>query len=317
MQHYRIDYQPQLIEEAVLLAMSGHEDEHVFRWERDQIYESFEPDARDAAFQQVHRSWFDILQMGKPLQACFDTWPILREVTQRCLVMKARSPKDAGAELYRTNERAGRDQRASQIILMQITPALFTRPAACLAFLRHESLHVADMLDPHFEYAPDLPKSNAGPAHDQLLQSRYTVLWDITIDGRLYLRGWLPATMREKHFAKFQRVFPGSEEKLAESFAHFFDRNSHTHPELLAFAQNPEQQSAAESIEAACKSRCAVCRFPVYQLLDPQELQAAVIAEIQKHHPDWNHTKFICTQCADLYEARVLQNETRVFAHHL
>lgn len=305
MQHYPIDYQPQLIEEAVLLVMSGHEDEPVFRWERDQIYERFEPDARDAAFQQVHRSWFDILQMGKPLQACFDTWPILREVPERCLVMKARAPKEAGAELYRASENAAHGNRTPPVMLIQITPALLIQPEACLAFLRHELLHVADMLDPHFEYVPDLPKSNAGPAHDQLLQSRYTVLWDITIDARLYQRGWLPATVRVKHFAKFQRAFPGSEEKLVESFACFFDRNSHTHPELLAFAQNPEQQSAAESNETACKSRCAVCRFPVYHLLDPQKLQAAVIAEIQKHHPDWNPTKFICMQCADLYEARV------------
>lgn len=303
MQPYRIDYQPQLIEEAVLLAMRGHEDERLFRRERDQIYERFEAEAREAAFQQVHRSWFEILKLQQPLVECFETWPILREASSRCMVMKARAPKEAGAELYRDSAHAN----AEQIILIQITPALLTQPSASLAFLRHELLHVVDMLDPHFTYVPDLPKSNAGPAHDQLLQNRYAVLWDIIIDGRLHQRGWLPSSAREKHFANFKRAFLGEEEKLAHSFANFFDHNSHTHYELLAFAQHSERWLQANAVStASSSSRCALCHFPTFHLLSAEELREEVKREIQTFFPAWHESQPICRQCVDLYEARLV-----------
>jgi hypothetical protein len=335
MTNYRIDYQPQLVEEAVLLAMSGHEDEHLFRWERDQVYERFEEaEAREAAFQHVHRSWFEILGMGEPLQACLDTWPILREATERCLVMKARAPKEAGAELYCAAENAAPGNRTSPVILIQITPGLLTQPAACLAFLRHESLHVVDMLDPHFEYVPDLPKSNAGPAHDQLLQNRYAVLWDIIIDGRLHQRGWLSPAAREKHFADFKRAFQGEAENvaqtsclragmpalpsaaievlsdaeaaLAQKFADFFDHNSHTHGELLAFAQHPEKWLQPDRAMSSSPARCGLCHFPTSLLLAPHELRVEVKREIQIHFPAWQEAEPVCRQCVDLYEARLV-----------
>ncbi len=299
--NYRIDYQPQLIEETVMLAMRGHEDERLFRWERDQIYERFEAEERETAFQQVHRSWFEILKLQQPLLECFETWPILREASSRCMVLKARAPKEAGAELYRDAAQTA----AEQIILIQITPALLTQLSAGLAFFRHELLHIVDMLDPRFEYVPDLPKSNAGPAHDQLLQSRYTVLWDITIDGRLHQRGWLPPSSREKHFTHFKRAFPGEAEKLAQSFADFFDHNSHTHRELLAFAQQPERWLQPHAVSPSTSSRCALCHFPTFQLLSAEELREEITREIQTYFPAWHKSQPICRQCVDLYEARL------------
>lgn len=304
-QSYRIEYQPQLIEEAVLLAMRGHADERLFRQQRNQIYERIDSEEREAAFQRLHRNWFDILKMNRPLSDCLSLWPILHEATQHCLVMKARAPKEMGAELYRTSETLTHDECHSLTILLQVTPALLTLPEALLAFLRHELLHVVDMLDPRFAYAPNFPKSDAGPAYDHLLQNRYAVLWDLIIDGRLHQRGWLPPAARERHFAAFKRAFQGAEENLARMFAHFFDHNSHTHHELVAFAQYPEQWLTMKGPEVSRKGRCAICHFPMFQLLDPQTLTAEVAAEIQKQNPSWNLTQFICRQCADLYAARV------------
>ncbi|MEK7728503.1 MAG: hypothetical protein AAB354_08825, partial [candidate division KSB1 bacterium] len=163
----------------------------------------------------------------------------------------------------------------------------------------------ADMLDPRFEYVPDLPKSNAGPAHDQLLQNRYAVLWDIIIDGRLQQRGWLPPTTREKHLVNFKRAFQGSEEGLAQRFADFFDHNSHTHSELVAFAQHPGNWLRPDTETTSASGRCALCHFPTVELLAPRELRAEVKHEIQIHFPAWREAEPVCRQCADLYEARL------------
>lgn len=306
MQPYRIDYQPQLVEEAVLLAMRGHEDEHLFRYERNQVYERFPADERETAFQQLHQSWFDILKMNRPLLQCLDTWPLLREATQQCLVMKARAPKEAGAELYRAAESRAHGEYPPQTILIQLAAQTLTQPEAALVFFRHELLHIADMLDPRFEYAPNFPKSDAGPAHDHLLQNRYAVLWDVIIDGRLHQRGWAAPVAREKHFENFKRVFSGPEEKITKVFEHFFERNSHTHHELIAFAQRPEKWLQSGAAVSSARSRCALCSFPTVQLLAAEELRAEVRREIQAQFPAWHEAAPICRQCADLYEARLV-----------
>ena len=140
---------------------------------------------------------------------------------------------------------------------------------------------------------------------DSLYAEGKNVLWDITIDGRLHQRGWLPPATREKHFASFKRAFQGSDEKLAKTFAHFFDQNSHTHRELVEFAQHPEKRLAGETVEASSKGRCAICHFPTFQLLNPSVLSADLIAKIQEHFPMWNTSQFICQQCVDLFEARL------------
>lgn len=300
-----IECQPQLLEETVARVMANHPEASLFWQEREQLYENTGGEAREATFQNFYEAWFNRLGLLAPLRQIFTLWPILTAATSRCLLIRARAKKHLGAELYITAEEPGLTARERRTIVVQLTPELLAQSEACLQFLRHEFLHLVDMLDPHFGYQPDFPKSEAGPAYDHFLQSRYGVLWDVTIDGRLYQRGWLPPTAREKHFANFKRAFQGAEEKLAKVFAHFFDQNSHTHCELVEFAQHLEKWLAGETAETSSKGRCAICHFPTFQLIDPSALDSGLIAKICEHYPEWNTAQLICRQCADLYEARI------------
>ncbi|MCI0690888.1 hypothetical protein L0337_02660 [candidate division KSB1 bacterium] len=302
---FRIEFQPQLIEEAVARVMTNHPETSLFWRKREQLYENTDGESREAAFQNFYEAWFTRLGLLAPLRQIFELWPILTAATSRCLLIRARGKKHLGAELYITAEEPGTTARERRTIVAQLTPELLAQPPLFLEFLRHEFLHLVDMLDPHFGYEPNFPKSEAGPAYDHFLQSRYTVLWDVTIDGRLHQRGWLPPAAREKHFANFKRAFQGADEKLAKTFAYFFDQNSHTHRELVEFAQYPEKWLAAETFEASSKGRCAICHFPTFQLIDPSKLDSELIAKIREHYPDWNIAQLICRQCADLYEARI------------
>jgi hypothetical protein len=302
---FRIEFQPQLLEEAVLRAIGGHPEERDFWRERDRLYENNESAGREKAFQRLHEQWFQRLGLAKPLRQVLALWPILTEATNRCLLIKAYSKRSLGAELYLAPEASGLNLRERRTIVVQLMPELLAQAESFLEFLRHEFLHIVDMLDPHFGYKPDFPKTEAGPASDHFLQGRYSVLWDITIDGRLQRRGWLPPAAREKHFAVFKRAFQGSEDKLAEAFAFFFDRNSHTHRELMDFAQHPEKWLAGEKPESPSKGRCAICHFPTFQLLDLSRLRADLVSKIQEHFPAWNGTEPVCRQCVDLYEAKL------------
>jgi hypothetical protein len=302
--NYLIEFQPQLAEEAVLRVMANYNDKNLFWLEREQLYEDATNENHEKAFNELHERWFNRLGLSQPLQQIFALWPILSTATSRCLLIKARAKKSLGAELYLAPEESGLNARERRTIVVQLTPELLAQPCSCLEFLRHEFLHIVDMLDPRFGYEPHFPRSDAGPAYDHFLKSRYSVLWDITIDGRLQRQGWFPLAAREKHFVLFKRAFQGSEEKLSEAFSFFFDCNSHTHRGLMEFAQHPEKWLAGEKMEIASKGRCALCHFPTFHLVNSIALSPDLRIKIQQDYPAWNPEQPICLQCADLYETR-------------
>jgi hypothetical protein len=310
---YCVEYHPQLVEEAVLRLIRGHPKEDLFRKERNRIYEFTHSEEREEAFQQLHERWFNHLNLGEPVQQVFKLWPILITSTHRCLFIKARSTKEMGADLYLARVKRDRPElsRRDRVIVVQLTPELLCQSPQFLTFLQREMLHVVDMLDPHFGYEPDFPKGPLGPSH-RVFQERYKILWDITVDGRLYKKGWLPFSVRETHKMLFSRTFPSLQgEKLESLFSYFFDHAPHTHQELLSFAQNPEKWLAGTTdIERGFKSIpsskgwCALCRFPSFQLINAVDLSIDLLAQIQQEHPTWNPQEPICWQCKDLYETR-------------
>lgn len=300
---YCIEYQPQLIEETVLYAIAGHPEESSFRKERDGLYECADDEGREIAFQGLHQHWFNHLGLGNPLRQIFELWPVLVASTHRCLLMKARSKKEVGAELYVAPKEPGQSERERYTIIIQLTPELLCRSQQLLDFLRHELLHIVDMLDPNFGYEPDFPETSVGPSYDRFLQERYGVLWDITIDGRLYQKGWLPPSVREKHWVVFKRVFLGPEKEVERLFTYFFDQEPHPHQELMSFAQNPEKWIGTTP-ESSAKGRCALCHFPSFHLVNPIHIHADLLAKIRQGSPAWMPTEPICQQCVDVYDSR-------------
>ncbi len=316
---YCVEYHLQLVEEAVLRIIRGHPKEGLFRKERDRIYEFTDPEEREEAFQQLHERWFNHLNLGEPVQQVFKLWPILTASTHRCLFIKARSTREIGADLYLA--RVKRDQpelsRTERTIVVQLTPELLCQSSQFLVFLQREMLHIVDMLDPYFGYESGFPKRSLGPYH-RVLQERYKILWDITVDGRLYKKGWLPSSVRETHKMLFSRTFPSLQGELENLFSYFFDQGPHTHQELLSFAQNPEKWLAGTTdigrgfkSTPSSKGWCVLCQFPSFQLINPVDLSADLLVQIQQEHPTWNPQEPICWQCKDLYEARSLIVEAK------
>src|SRR3989304_1961441 len=60
------EWEPALVEGAVLHATRGHPRERGFRRERDRLYEIVDPEAREAAFRELHATWFERLPLGPP-----------------------------------------------------------------------------------------------------------------------------------------------------------------------------------------------------------------------------------------------------------
>ncbi len=312
----RVVYDARLVEEAVLLAVRARPsaEQRRFHRQRDAAYEVFDPDARDRAFGQIHQRWFVQLALGWPLQrALADTNMVLTHVSE-CRVTAAVSRTDEVADLFDWSHPGGvgdtiRDGDPSlpddrQVILVRLCPESFLEPRALLRFLRHELLHVADMLDPSFGYRKQLPVSDTGPSYDNILRHRYRVVWDTSIDGRLLRRGVVGPEVRQARFREFATTFQMLGEETHRSFSRWFFEDDPAHEDLVAFICDPRGFGHGGSNRFT--GRCPICRFPTAALdPHPERLTEAARTELKADYPSWDLDQGLCVQCADLYEARM------------
>jgi hypothetical protein len=275
-----VEYDPRLVEEAVLRRIAGHPQEGEYRTRRDRIYELSDPARRAAAFSELDGEWFARLGLDRPLlQALAEVLP--EASVERVLVGRARSAAEEAADLL-----VARDG-SSRCVLVRLRPERFLDPQPLFEWLRRELWFVADMLDPAFRYEPRLPASNLGPSGDRRLRERYRLLWEITIDGRLLRVGLgLPET-RDRRRAEFLRFFP---ELPEETFARLFDGPRPSHPQLVEIAL------AAES-----RSRCPLCGFPA-PLVSAREVSEPVRQAIAAEFPSWEPDRGLCRRCAELFD---------------
>ena len=240
-ERFRVDYDPALLEEAVLVAASGQPEERKFRRERNPIYEIEDPDEREARFRAFHRDWFLRLGLGDPVEQALNERPTLAESTRCCLVAAAKGKKGESAELFVNPPGDGLDDPERHSIGLMIKPTSFADAETLLLLLRHEFLHIADMLDPDFGYTPSSFLAEDVDIRNTILQERYRAMWDATIDGRLVRMGMAPASRRSQRLVDFARTFPELGEQTEQAFTRFFDGSGYTHSKLVAYAQAPNE----------------------------------------------------------------------------
>jgi len=246
------------------------------------------------------------LELDGVIARAIEEQPLIGDHVATCFVARAGQPKDEGAELFVAADPAiaPRGRRTLRIL---IRPEWLLRREILTPFLRHELLHIADMLDPVFAYETVLPVTEGGPTHDNLITNRYRVLWDVTIDGRMAKRGWCDPEIRERAFRNFLAGFPMLGEAGGEVFQRFFDAPQPRHSELAAFVLDPRPTAVHRAEKFAAGTHCALCRFPTQAFEPaPQSLAGEILTEIQKDFPQWRPAQGLCSQCADLYRARNL-----------
>ena len=297
-------FDPGLVEETVFLALRGHLLLAAFQKGRDELYRLQDLEERDRGFREFHGTWFSRLNLAAPIQRALNEEPALISLVNCCIVARSLTRQEEGAELFVNSEEetAAPQQR---VVRMLLTPESFLAPTALLTFLRHELLHIMDMLDPRFGYERHLPAVEGGPTHEGLVKDRYRVLWDATIDGRLVRRGWLPPTTRAQHLLSFMRAFPMFGAEVDQVVQRFFADGPYTHAELMAFACAPG--GAELSVQTSAGGKCFLCGFSTYAFEpDPNLLPAEVIQQIIADFPRWQPSLGLCAQCADLYRAHRL-----------
>src|SRR5215475_1068417 len=262
-QAFVVRYDPKLIEEAVFHAQRDNCMARVLDERRSRIYEVAVPDEREQLFDDLYRSWFVQLGLGKVVDQALQEQPIISTHVGSCYVVCARQAKEEGAELFVAPDR-GLNENQRRTLRILIRPGSLHTQETAITFLRHELFHIADMLDPAFAYEPALPKTDGGPTYDTLITNRYRVLWDVTINGRMLRRGWISASIRDEQLRDLRYAFSMLEEKSGELFSRFFDGERPTHPELAAFAFDPRAAIGCLHSASTPGTNCPLCRFPTH-----------------------------------------------------
>ena len=302
---FSVEYDPGLVEEAVLLRIPDAPEERPFRQLRDQIYSVTESEEREKRFREFHAEWFLRLQLGRAITESLLEQHSLFRGTQRCCVLPARTTQEEGADLHGLRAASPTDFEPDKVIVIRLKPARLLDPPGARIWLRHELTHVTDMLDPAFGYEPQLPSLDAGPAFNTLLQERYRVLWDCWIDGRLVRRGWAPEKALEKRWEEFRLTFGAFGPEARQRFQELLDSDSQTHATLVALSLHPALETTPSLAAQTGPQPCPLCRFPTFPLCSGEtELSEEDRGEIRGDFPSWKPEHGLCRQCADLYRAR-------------
>jgi hypothetical protein len=286
---------PDLLEEAVLLAerQAAPSLARAFRRERDRIYEVPDPEEREKQFEAQALAWFDRFGLRRRLDVAASGWEPVADRVAGARVVRATGRSGEGADLI---DVAPSSRRATSrpLLVLRVTPQSLLDDDALSSLLRHELMHLTDMLDPAFGYQRILPHTDGGPSADNLFRERYRVLWDTTIDGRIDRAGRGHPRTRERRWREFATTFARLGDQCPGQFEQWWNERCPTHARLVAFAA-----------PAGDAGRCPLCLFPAASL---DRRVAAMTARVERavraEHPAWRPAQGICPQCFDLYEAR-------------
>lgn len=296
----QLRYDDDFLEAAVFIAASGRRPRvsplqiRRFHGARERCYSILDPDERNGAFFRLHLDWFREWGLENVLLGLLDKYPLMGPALNTLAFRKARAKKDEAAELYVSAEN-GR----SAVVAMR--PERFERDEAVAGLLRHELMHLSDMVDPAFGYSPEVNLPALNPTQQRITRERYRLLWDITIDGRLSSDGHCAATLRGRHAALFQRAFSfWPEERRAQVFESFWNQSNTRHEELLALAADPRDLD--HTAVPLPGSPCPLCHFPTFEWANRSALSDETLAKLGGQFPDWTPEQGVCKRCVEIYE---------------
>lgn len=301
-----IRFQPQLLEEVVLIELRKQEEQGNFSlFEEyhelaDPIYERFPIEERDQQFEKLHLKFFLRLGLGEELKKVLAEFPLLDDFD--VLARRALLPGEEKADLRTTG--------GLKSVEIKLLPALFLDGDRLQRKLRHELMHLSDMLDGDFGYRTE-GKLSSHPVEDRIIKGTYSLVWDIYVDGRLTRAGRETIGGREERAEEFDSLYqelPLSSRSAA--FEALWNAEGLTHTEILGMAKDPSQLLQRAGLSADRKvtilgSPCPFCSFPTYSWADLGGVDNNVLALIKQDFPAWEAGKGACARCLELYQAKV------------
>lgn len=297
----RLSYDEDFVEEAVLFKAAGGRKGVSplqiarFHREREKLYSVQEPDDRNAAFFCLHLDWFREWGLEKLLTDLLKEFPLLPNALKILAFRKSRGRNDEGTELYvnETGDRTG---------LVAMRPDLLSRELDVGAFLRHELMHLHDMVAPSFGYERELSVAGSSPNQHRQALERYRLLWDISIDGRLTLGGRLTVATKDQRWLEFVATFAfWSDARQRNVFESIWTDSTACHRVLAGLVCEPGQLQANAGPQPG--ALCPLCGFPTFSWAAVATLAGRIVDAIRADFPLWKPQQGVCARCSEIYRA--------------
>ena len=316
----KVQYDPLLTEAVVLQEISRRQDAgdpglfREYHIAADPLYHR-RPDARDAAFEKLHEQFFIRLGFAERVEAELSEFPSIEGKASELLVALAASSAEEGADL--SLEQASDNDHSIKRIGVRLRADRFLDLPALHRYLRHELLHVVDLLDPGFGYEGEIRLAVTSPAEENIIRNRYRLLWCLSIDARLECAGGEPLADRDSHRREFDAQYRKFSPTIREAI---FERLWRPEPlshslllqmatgsqALLRIAGDPSQTGSETPRTVPLPgSPCPLCRFPSYHFVEDHNALGALVTEIQQDFPDWRIDDGLCERCLEGYALRV------------
>lgn len=295
-----IRFEPYFVEEAVFLRIqeiekSGKKDlVRLFHDERARLYETVSKADQESKFRTFYLKHFHSLEIEKIFTDVIREFPLLQSSDLQVLVKSTFRKNQEAADLFV-------DPPILRLVISIRVPQILN-PSYVGRFLRHELLHVSDMLDPAFHYSPKPELGGVGGVENNLIRERFRLLWDLYVSSRLIQGDHEPLIPLIELKEKFERSFSYLDDaRKAQIIAEFVGKKKWTQAGLVRLARNDRVNKSL----GKGGLRCPLCHFTSYEnvrVWTPE--QAPVIYEVRKDFPGWKPPQGLCTQCYDLYESR-------------
>lgn len=315
-----IQYDP-LLTEAVTLQEIAHQQElgnptlfREYHAAADPLYHR-RPGARDVAFQRLHSEFFIRLGFAEILQAQFREFPTIETQASELIVALAAGSHEEGSDLSLVE--AGDSGHPAKRVGIRLQVDRFLDPGGLQRYLRHEFLHVVDLLDPDFGYEGEVRLAVGSPAEENIVRNRYRLLWCLSIDARSTFAGKEPLANKDSHRqefnAQYRKFAPPAREAI---FEELWQPQPLSHRTLLEMATGSEAllrlTGHADRTESGTPLRaplpgspCPLCRFPSYHFVEDTDLlDRALVMQIQQDFPSFTIDDSLCERCLEVYTLR-------------
>jgi len=290
----------------------------------DPIYEKFSLDDREPEFKKIYQHLFAKWGFADILRDSFNDFPDLKKKIGIVLIRGVLKEDQEGVDILRkwglVEEKLARqfEEKGLKGVGIKLIPRRFYDPAIN-RYLRHEIIHLADLLDEHFGYDPDT-KVGFNPGEEQLILNRYRVLWELHIDSRIVRSGKEPMFSKDYRRREFRSWYRKLTPEQVESvFEGLWQADYFTHAELMEMAtdtlrvmERAVEVEGAEVPEVPSKPLlmpgfpCPLCRFPTYSWVENLDtvLEKYVLDFIKENHPGWDVEYGACDRCVEVYKLR-------------
>ena len=270
----------------------------------DRIYEFDDEDERSDGFVELNKEFFNTLGFSEVVRGVVDEFPEFHEKIEEIHIRKPTTMIEVGSDLV--------DERRKAVI--RLFPEQFMDITHLRKFIRHELMHVVDMLGEKFGYKEG--KLAKLPVEETIVREKYKLFWDIFIDSRLEKRGKETVRSKDERFGEFEKLYarlPADGKKAV--FEGLWKEENLTHDKAVELAKDFTKLVAAyggtlqEGVKEAKKvlipgSPCPLCSFPTFNWLDTASLDEQIIRLIKADFPDWQIDDGICDRCAECYTVR-------------